>query len=252
MQERTWSKTKIFAAALAAMAMPVALAGCSENADSAAPVPSDRAAARDDAGLPAIPVMGPQVNILAFGNSLFAGYGVDKADSYPAKLEAALRAKGINAAMVNAGVSGDTTSAGLQRLEFTLDAQEEKPDFFILELGGNDLLRGLSPAETKANLAAMLDELSARDIPVLLMGMRAPPNYGPEYQANFDALYGELAAQYDAELIPFWLEEIYQDPSLFQSDRIHPTEEGIEQLVAATVDDVAQALPATEAETAPA
>ncbi|MBV7266549.1 arylesterase [Erythrobacter sp. WH131] len=235
----------VFAVMSVAMAAPLALVGCSESAEDAVQVPAS-GAARTEGDLPAIPVMGPEVRILAFGDSLFAGYGVDKSDSYPAKLEAALRAKGVNAATVNAGVSGDTSAAGLQRLEFTLDAQQEKPDLFILELGGNDLLRGLSPAETKANLAAMMEELQSRDIPVLLMGMRAPPNYGPEYQADFDALYGELAEQYDAALIPFWLEDIYQNPSLFQSDRIHPTEQGIEELVASTVDEVQAALPETE------
>ncbi|MFL0356040.1 arylesterase [Erythrobacter sp. GH1-10] len=242
MQISTWSKTIRFACAAAVL--PLGLAACSENASEAEAVPAS-GAARLDAGdtMPAIPVMGPEVNILAFGNSLFAGYGLGEGESYPAKLEAALRARGVNAVMSNASVSGDTSAAGLQRLEFVLDAQESKPDLFILELGGNDLLRGLSPAETEANLSAMLEELQSRDIPVLIMGMRAPPNYGPEYQAEFDALYGELAETYGTALIPFWLEEIYEDQSLFQSDRIHPTSEGIETLVASTLDDVQQAIP---------
>ncbi len=226
-------------------AFALLLAGCGDDAASdaarAPEIAEDGAAA-----LPAIPVMGPQRRIIAFGDSLFAGYGLDPAQSYPARLEAALRTKGVNAAITNAGISGDTTAAGLQRLAFTLDAQTEKPDLFILELGGNDLLRGLSPAETKANLAKMLDELKARDIPVLLMGMRSPPNYGPEYQAEFDALYRDLAKQYDADLIPFWLEDIYREPELFQSDRIHPTAEGIERLVGATLGEVEGALPERE------
>ena len=210
--------------------------------------PTDEAAPRDAASEEgaaenAAPVAGPQQRILAFGNSLFAGYGVGVENSYPAKLEDALRARGVNAAVVNAGVSGDTTAAGRQRLAFTLDAQEEKPDLFILELGGNDMLRGFSPEQTRANFEAMLDELAARDIPVLLMGMRAPPNYGEDYQRDFDALYGELAEEYSARLIPFWLETIYQRPNLFQSDRIHPTEEGLDELVRATVDEVEEALP---------
>jgi acyl-CoA thioesterase-1 len=229
----------------------MALAGCSENAEDATGVPASGAAvgAGDD-GPPPIPVMGEEVRILAFGDSLFAGYGLEDAagDSYPARLEAALRARGVNARIVNAGVSGDTSAAGRQRLEFTLDAQQEKPDLFILELGGNDMLRGLEPAKVRENFTAMLDELEARGIPVLLFGMRAPPNYGPEYQQAFDALYGDLARQYDAALIPFWLEEIYQQPQLFQNDRIHPTVEGIEALVRSTVDDVAAAVPEDEAE----
>lgn len=191
------------------------------------------------------PVMGPERRILAYGDSLFAGYGVDKADSYPSKLEAALRARGINARVTNAGVSGDTTAAGLQRLGFTLDAQAEKPDLFILELGGNDLLRALKPAETRSNLKAILDELKRREIKVLIMGMRAPPNFG-EFQAEFDAIYGDLAKQYDAALYPFFLEEIYQQPELFQRDRVHPTPSGIEQLVGATADVVSEALPTPE------
>lgn len=216
----------------------LALAGCGGEAP-AEPVTGEMAE-----GELAIPVMGEQIDVIAFGDSLFAGYGFeDKGDSYPAKLESALRARGINAAVVNAGVSGDTSAAGLGRLEFTLDAQDEKPDFFILELGGNDLLRGLSPAETRANFETMLTILRDRGIPVLIMGMRAPPNYGPEYQAEFDAIYGDVARNYGAALIPFWMEDIYQDPSLFQSDRIHPTEEGVEALVASTLDEVAAALP---------
>ncbi|MCB2083260.1 MAG: arylesterase, partial [Sphingomonadaceae bacterium] len=116
---------------------------------------------------------------------------------------------------------------------------------FILELGGNDLLRALKPAETRSNLKAILDELKRREIKVLIMGMRAPPNFG-EFQAEFDAIYGDLAKQYDAALYPFFLEEIYQQPELFQRDRVHPTPSGIEQLVGATADVVSEALPKPE------
>jgi acyl-CoA thioesterase-1 len=234
MHKRSWSNIGVVGAAL------LALAACSGEADEAARAPEGAAA---EAELPAIPVMGPERRILAFGDSLFAGYGLDPTQSYPARLEAALRAKGVNAKIANAGVSGDTTAAGLQRLAFTLDAQEGKPDLFILELGGNDLLRGLSPEQTKANIGAMLAELKQRGIPVLLMGMRAPPNYGPEYQAQFDALYRDLAREHGAALIPFWLEDIYREPELFQADKIHPTAEGIERLVAATLGEVEGALP---------
>lgn len=221
------------------LALMLAACGGEVPAESSAETGSDTNVAE----VATVPVMGPERDILTFGDSLFAGYGVGKENSYPAKLEAALRARGVNADIANAGVSGDTSAAGLQRLAFTLDAQDEKPDLFILELGGNDLLRGISPEQTRANLAAMLDELKAREIPVLIMGMRAPPNYGPEYQQQFDALYADLAREYGAALIPFWLEAIYQDPSLFQDDRIHPTEDGLEELVAATIDQVAAALP---------
>lgn len=214
----------------------VLLAACGGEAPPAEPVQGElRAEVK--------PVMGPERSVLAFGDSLFAGYNVAQDESYPARLQAALRARGINAKVTNAGVSGDTSAAGRQRLGFTLDAQDPKPDLVILELGGNDLLRGLSPEETRANFVAMLDALKKRDIPVLLMGMRAPPNYGPEYRQAFDPIYPALAKEYGAALIPFWLESIYQDQSLFQQDRIHPTADGIEALVGATVEKVAGAIP---------
>lgn len=235
MHKRTWSKIAVIGAGV------LALAACGDAAEDGLPaggVAEDRQPA-----LPAVPVMGPERRILAFGDSLFAGYGLDPAQSYPARLEAALRVRGVNAKIANAGVSGDTTAAGLNRITFTLDAQQQAPDLFILELGGNDLLRGLSPEETRANLAQMLSVLRDRNVPVLLMGMRAPPNYGPEYQARFDAMYRDLAKEYGAALIPFWLEDIYREPELFQSDRIHPTAEGIERLVASTIAEVEGALP---------
>lgn len=221
----------------------LALAACGGEAPQREPEPEPAAEQTADA----VPVTGPQRRILAFGDSLFAGYNVAKEESYPARLEAALRAQGLDAQVANAGVSGDTTAAGLQRLAFTLDSQEETPDLVILELGGNDLLRGLSPEETKANLASMLDILKQRGIPVLLMGMRAPPNYGPEFQQAFDALYPALAAEYGVELVPFFLEAVYDQPQLIQPDRIHPTAEGIETLVQATAGQVAEALPEEDA-----
>ncbi|MBU7580759.1 MAG: arylesterase [Porphyrobacter sp.] len=240
MHKRSWSKIVLAGAAL--LALPLAMSACSEAADDAA-TPAGEVAADGKPALPAIPVMGPERKIIAFGDSLFAGYGLDPRDAYPEKLEGALRAKGINADVINAGVSGDTTAAGLQRLEFTLAAQDALPALFILELGGNDLLRGLSPEESKANLGKMLAILKAQKVPVLLMGMRSPPNYGPEYQAKFDAMYRDLAKEYGAALIPFWLEDIYQEPALFQQDKIHPTADGIERLVASTLAQVEGALP---------
>jgi acyl-CoA thioesterase-1 len=232
----------------AALALTLGLAACGSEADTDDAAIAPAAASGEIAdGEIAIPVMGEQVDIVAFGDSLFAGYGLDNPrDSYPAKLEAALRTRGTNAAISNAGVSGDTSAAGLSRLAFVLDQLDETPDLLILELGGNDLLRNIQPAETRSNFSAMLTILREREIPVLMMGMRAPPNYGPEYQAEFDAIYADLAQEFDAELIPFWMEDIYEDASLFQSDRIHPTAEGIEALVASTVDAVSAALPEDE------
>lgn len=220
--------------------MAGALAACGEEAPMADPVASE------NVGAETRPVMGPERHILAFGDSLFAGYNVDREESYPARLEVALRARGINAEVTNAAVSGDTTAAGLQRLDYVLDSLDEEPDLMILELGGNDLLRGIPPAETRENLSAMLGSLQDRGIPVLLMGMRAPPNLGADFQAEFDAIYLDLADRFGAELVPFFLEPVYDRPALMQPDRIHPTAQGIEELVAATADDVADALPELE------
>lgn len=219
-------------------ALAAALAGCGGEPPPPPPPEKTDAVRRD-----VLPVMGPERRILAFGDSLFAGYNVAKDESYPARLEAALRIKGINARVANAGVSGDTTAAGLQRLAFTLDSQPSPPELAIVELGGNDLLRGLSPEQTRKNLAAILGELRQRRIPVLLMGMRAPPNLGPDYVKAFDGIYPALAAEYGAKLVPFFLESIYDKPELIQDDRIHPTARGIEELVAATSDAVTEALP---------
>jgi len=225
------------------------LALCLAACGAEAPVEAPRAGTADgafEAGEEVIPVMGEEVRILAFGDSLFAGYNLPEPDGYPEKLEAALRARGTNARVIDAGFSGDTSAAGRDRLEFVLDGQAQKPDLFILELGGNDLLRGLSPDETRANFDAMLTTLTVAEIPVLIMGMRSPPNYGPEYTAQFDAIYGDMAEKYGTALIGFWLEDIYQQPQLFQNDRIHPTAEGIEVLVTSTIDEVVAALPSDE------
>jgi acyl-CoA thioesterase-1 len=164
-------------------------------------------------------------------------------NSYPAQLETALRQRGINAHVVNAGIPGETTAAGLQRLQFTLEGQHIKPDLALVLLGGNDLLRGLPPAQTRANLDAILDVFDKRGIPVVLMGMRAPPNAGPQFQAAFDAIYPALAKEHRATLVPFFLQSVYDKPALIQPDHIHPTTQGIGTIVATTTDTVAQALP---------
>lgn len=191
-------------------------------------------------------VSGPQRTILAFGDSLFAGYNLAEPEGYPEQLELALRGSGINARVIDAGVSGDTTAAGRQRIGFVLDNAAQTPDLAIVELGGNDLLRGITPDQTRANLDAILSELGERQIPVLLMGMRAPPNMGADYQAQFDSLYPALAQQHGAALVPFFLEAVYDRPMLIQQDRIHPTAEGVEALVAATSGAVVAALPAAD------
>jgi len=216
--------------------MPLA-AAC--GSDAPAPAPTETTSAIPDT----VPVMGPEHRILAFGDSLFAGYNLEQGEGYQAKLEAALRARGINARLIDGAVSGDTSAAALARLEFLLDNLPEPPELALVELGGNDLLRAISPIETRANLAAIIGELKERGIAVLLVGMRAPPNLGVTYQEEFDSLYPELAEQYEVELVPFFLEPVFDKPDLMQGDRVHPTARGIEELVAATVDDVAGALP---------
>jgi len=169
------------------------------------------------------------IAVLAFGDSLTAGYGLAAADGFTAKLQAALAGKGIEARVINGGVSGDTTAGGLARLDWSL---ADKPDLVILELGANDALRGLDPATTRANLDAMLQRLRAIGVPVLLAGMRAPPNLGRDFAAAFDPIYPELAAQYGVPLYPFFLDGVAVDPGLTQPDGLHPNAAGVDIIVA--------------------
>jgi acyl-CoA thioesterase-1 len=223
----------------------LALAGCGSAAPAPTPsaTPSKVSSAAPPASASPAALAGPVRHILAFGDSLFAGHRLAPGQGYPERLQSALRARGINAEVTDAGVSGNTTADGRQRIRFVLNSLAARPDLALVELGGNDLLRGLSPQDARANLAAILDQLKARHIPVLLMGMKAPPNAGPEYQAQFDAIYPALAKQYHVRLVPFFLRPIYDRPALLQADHIHPTAQGVDALVAATVEDVARALP---------
>lgn len=221
--------------------MAIALSACGAEA----PAPEEPTPA-DEPIEEALPVMGPERTILAFGDSLFAGYDLAEDEGYPERLESVLRRRGINANVIDAGVSGDTTAAGRQRIAYVLDNLAEMPDLAIVELGGNDLIRGIPPEQTRANLEAILAELQSRGIALMVMGMRAPPNYGPEFQADFDGLYSDLATQYDAALVPFFMEPLVEDPSLLLPDRIHPTAQGVEAMVMATVDTVVEALPEEE------
>lgn len=179
-----------------------------------------------------VAVKGPERLILAFGDSLYAGYGLNRGESLPEDVEALLRRGGVNAKIVNAGVSGDTTSAGRKRLIFALDNLPRKPDLVMLGLGGNDVLRQIPVTETRANLVAMLDELRRRDIPVVLTGMRAPPNLGPDYARPFDAMYPELARSYGAVLDPFVLAGVLGDRRLMLPDGIHPNAKGVDVMAA--------------------
>lgn len=223
-----------------------AVAACSRSApipegvESGLPSSSTTSAPAADAQ----PVMGPERRILAVGDSLLAGYGLASAkEPYPARLETALRARGINAKVTNAGVSGDTSSAGAERFGFVLKSQPARPDLVIIEFGGNDILRAVPPEQTRANLDRMLGEAKAAGLPVLLMGMLAPPNLGSEFKAKFEPIYPDLAKKHGAKLVPFFLAPVIRKPDLVQADHIHPTAQGVDEIVAATVGDVAKALP---------
>ncbi|MDE2302077.1 MAG: arylesterase [Sphingomonadales bacterium] len=196
-------------------------------------------------GIPAhetTPPEGPHLHVLALGDSLFAGYGLRPDQAYPERLEAALRAGGLAVGIANAGVSGDTSADGLARLDFTLANQPRTPDLVLISLGGNDMLRGLPPEQTRANLAAILARLRQLHIPVLLMGMLAAPNMGKAYASRFDAIYPALARRYHAALVPFFLAAVIDRPALRQADHIHPTAAGVDAIVAATRGAVTKAL----------
>ncbi|SDB66374.1 arylesterase [Belnapia rosea] len=178
------------------------------------------------------------IRLLALGDSLTAGYGLPPGEGFVPRLQAALTARGRQVRMLDAGVSGDTTAGGLARLDW---AMADQPQAAIVELGGNDGLRGLPPAETRRNLAAILDRLAARRIPVLLTGMLAPPNLGADYGREFAAVFHDLARERpDVIFDPFFLEGIAGDAALNQVDGIHPNPRGVERLVA-------RILPAVEA-----
>ena len=227
--------------ALVASALPLLLlAGCSDDATS----PTAPNAAEAPAVNTPRPI-GDERLVLAFGDSLYAGYGLDKGQSLPARLEGKLRAAGINATVINAGVSGDTSAAGRQRLAFALDQLRRAPDLVILGLGGNDALRQLPAAQTRAEMTAMMDELKRRNIPVLLTGMRAPPNLGPDYAAAFEPIWPDLAKRYGAGLYPFILDGVITDPALMQRDGVHPTAAGVERMADGIAPLALKALPAT-------
>jgi len=170
--------------------------------------------------------------VLAFGDSLTAGYGLPRGQSLPDQLQAALKARGFDIQMINAGVSGDTTSGGLARLDWALEGVKgARIDLVILALGANDALRGIAPDLTRSNITAMIERLKARGIPVLLAGMVAPPNMGPEYAAAFNPIYSDLAARYDVPLYPFLLDGVAAEPTLNQDDGMHPNEKGVSVIV---------------------
>ncbi len=170
--------------------------------------------------------------VLALGDSLTAGYELDPDYAFPVRLEATLRDGGVDATVINAGVSGDTSSGGLTRLDWAVsDVPNGQPDLAIIELGANDALRGIEPSLTKQNLQAIIEYFQARDVTVLLVGMQAPPNMGPDYEAEFNGLYPALAEQYEVAFYPFFLDGVAANPDLNLSDGMHPNNEGVDVIV---------------------
>ncbi len=171
---------------------------------------------------------GGPVKIAILGDSLAAGYGLSPPQAFPARLQAALQRRARNATILNHGVSGDTTAGGLERIDWML---ADKPDIVLVQLGGNDALRGSDPAGTERNLDAIITKLKATGVTVWLAGMLAPRNFGPEYAAQFDGLYKKLADKHGVPLYPFFLDGVAQDPALNQADGIHPNAQGVDIMV---------------------
>lgn len=194
---------------------------------------------------PASTAPGPSAvpKILAFGDSLTAGFGVSREEAYPAQLQTRLEKAGLRYQVINAGVSGETTAGGLRRVAWVLNG---RPTLVILELGANDGLRGLSLEQTRANLEAIIRRFRDAQVEVVLAGMKLPPNYGTEYTEGFEGLFPALARQYRLPLIPFFLAGVAARPELNQADGIHPTAEGY-RLVADTVFAALQPLLETHA-----
>ena len=171
---------------------------------------------------------GKPIKMVVLGDSLSAGLGLSASAAFPARLKQSLKIKGIEVDMINAGVSGDTSSGGRDRLDWSVP---QGTDAVILELGANDALRGTDPKVTRAALTDILAQLKARKVAVLLCGMLAPPNYGSDYSARFNAIYPDLAKSFEVPLYPFFLEGVAADARLNQADGLHPTAEGVDVIV---------------------
>jgi len=177
--------------------------------------------------------------LLAFGDSLTAGYGLAPEDTFPVKLQARLRADGFKVTVANGGFSGDTTAGGLARVKWVL---ADRPQYALIEFGANDALRGLDPQLARANLIKILDRMKADGVRALLIGMHAPANWGPDYAKAFDAIYPDLAKQYNVPLYPFFLEGVAFNPALNQPDGLHPNAGGVDVIVARIAPDVEKLL----------
>nr|WP_249688740.1 arylesterase [Microvirga sp. 3-52] len=180
------------------------------------------------APLPAAHAQSKSIRLVALGDSLSAGYNLPQEAAFPVALERALKAKGYKVEVANAGVSGDTSSGGLDRLDWSVP---DGTDGVILELGANDMLRGLDPAGTRRNIEAIVERLKSRNIPVLLAGMYASRNLGPDYVQKFDSIYPDIAKKHDLVLYPFFLDGVAGDRSLNLPDGLHPTAKGVEIIV---------------------
>jgi acyl-CoA thioesterase-1 len=202
--------------------------------------PPERAAPEPASAPAAAAVASAPPRIVILGDSLTAGYGLDKAQAFPSLMQQRLNQAGTRYEVVNAGVSGDTTAGGLRRLDWSLEGNTR---ILVVALGGNDGLRGLPVAETKGNLDQIIRRAKARDIAVVLAGMEAPPNYGPQYTAEFRQLFRDLAREHDVPLIPFLLEGVAGMPALNIADGIHPNPEGariVERTVWSAVEPLVQ------------
>jgi acyl-CoA thioesterase-1 len=184
------------------------------------------------------------VHVLAFGDSLTAGYGLPQGQGFVPQLEETLRRNGVRARVTNAGVSGNTAANGRARVKWTLDGLKVKPDLAIVALGANDMLRGYPPRQTREDLDAILAEFQKRDIPVLLAGMLAPPNLGSRYMQEYNSIFPDLARKYQAPLYPFFLAGVAGIPALNLPDRVHPNFQGIKKMVSGITPTVMKALDA--------
>ncbi|MEA3010284.1 MAG: acyl-CoA thioesterase [Sphingomonadales bacterium] len=190
----------------------------------------------------AAPAAAKDVHILAFGDSLTAGYGLPAGQGFAPQLEDMLRRNGVRAFVTNAGVSGNTAAQGRARLKWTLDGLKQKPDLAIVALGANDMLRGLPPEQTRADLDAIVTELDRRGIKVLIAGMLAAPNLGSRYMAQYNPIFPDLARKHKAALYPFFLAGVAGNPSLALADRVHPNFQGIKKMVSGITPTVLRAL----------
>lgn len=238
MRTAGWRSFALYGFAIA-LCQPLAACGSAD-----APSASTNDSKAPATSPPIIPADAPLV--IAFGDSLYAGYQLGPREGLAPQLQAALLADGVTARVQNAGVSGDTTAAGRQRLTYVLDNARAKPALVLLGLGGNDMLRGIGPDQTRANLDAMLAELQRRDIPVLLTGMMAAPNLGSEYAGQFNPIYADLAGKYKVSFYPFILDNVITDKGLMLGDNLHPNAQGVTVVAKALAPLVAQALPPAE------